>query len=314
MAKKEQAKLSTINYLKTRGVNLSTSSGVGGFTLIELLVVIAIIAILAAILFPVFSQVRDKARQAVCTSNLKNIGTAFLMYQQDYDGKFPTPGGQRLVNPATGQCEFPMNGWVQSAGPGLGQDVGGIWPYVRMRSNNPGSNVWSCPNAISGEAGVFSPGQNYIMNDYVRAAHPGQAFTRSPCSTSSGGYFDGASDAAIQEPTRVILVYEGAQRTNGSVARNGSIYFSLGATSAHPPIPVNNPTIYHSLGSNFIFCDGHVKWRRPQTTWTSATNWAVETYNPNYWRVLNDPTSQAGPPGSGAEDNWNPRIGGVVYP
>jgi len=56
-----------------------------GFTLIELLVVIAIIAILAAILFPVFSQAREKARQATCTSNLKNIGTAGLMYTQDYD-------------------------------------------------------------------------------------------------------------------------------------------------------------------------------------------------------------------------------------
>jgi prepilin-type N-terminal cleavage/methylation domain-containing protein/prepilin-type processing-associated H-X9-DG protein len=287
-----------------------------GFTLIELLVVIAIIAILAAILFPVFSRVRDKARQTVCTSNMKNIGMAFQMYAQDYDGKFPTPGGQAMLGDpgAPTVCRSPRNGWVQSAGPGLGQDVGGIWPYVRMRSNNPGSNVWSCPNAIPGQGNVFSPGQNYIMNDYVRAAHPGQAFTRVRCSANIPGYFDGASDAAIQEPVRVILVYEGAQRTNGSVARNGSIYFSLGRTSAHPPIPVNNPTIYHSLGSNFIFCDGHVKWRRPNTTWTGDTNWAVQQYNPDYWTVLNDPSSEAGPPGGGSEDNWNPRIGGVVYP
>src|SRR4026208_354663 len=57
-----------------------------GFTLIELLVVIAIIAILAAILFPVFAQARDKARQASCLSNEKQIGCALNMYQQDYDG------------------------------------------------------------------------------------------------------------------------------------------------------------------------------------------------------------------------------------
>src|ERR671934_1073768 len=60
-----------------------------GFTLIELLVVIAIIAILAAILFPVFAQAREKARQAGCLSNLKQIGTATMLYVQDYDETYP---------------------------------------------------------------------------------------------------------------------------------------------------------------------------------------------------------------------------------
>ena len=60
-----------------------------GFTLIELLVVIAIIAILAAILFPVFARAREKARQASCQSNLKQLTLAMLMYVQDYDEKFP---------------------------------------------------------------------------------------------------------------------------------------------------------------------------------------------------------------------------------
>jgi len=60
-----------------------------GFTLIELLVVIAIIAILAAILFPVFAQAREKARQATCLSNQKQIALALLMYNQDYDEEFP---------------------------------------------------------------------------------------------------------------------------------------------------------------------------------------------------------------------------------
>ena len=60
-----------------------------GFTLIELLVVTAIIAILAALLFPVFAQVRDKARQAACLSNLKQVGSALYMYIEDYDERMP---------------------------------------------------------------------------------------------------------------------------------------------------------------------------------------------------------------------------------
>ena len=72
------------------GANTMRSGRPGiGFTLIELLVVIAIIAILAAILFPVFARAREKARQTSCLSNLKQIGLATMMYVQDYDGRFP---------------------------------------------------------------------------------------------------------------------------------------------------------------------------------------------------------------------------------
>ncbi|HEX2998910.1 MAG TPA: prepilin-type N-terminal cleavage/methylation domain-containing protein [Armatimonadota bacterium] len=69
-----------------------------GFTLIELLVVIAIIAILAAILFPVFARARENARKANCLSNCKQIGTAFTMYAQDFDERLPAGAGDNMVN------------------------------------------------------------------------------------------------------------------------------------------------------------------------------------------------------------------------
>lgn len=89
-----------------------------GFTLIELLVVIAIIAILASILFPVFGKAREKARQATCQSNLKQLTLAVLMYSQDYDEKFPLPNlaGSTWYGVNTGLlCYIPGWSWAANA-------------------------------------------------------------------------------------------------------------------------------------------------------------------------------------------------------
>src|SRR2546426_8289250 len=82
-----------------------------GFTLIELLVVIAIIAILAAILFPVFAQAREKARQSTCLSNQKQLGTAMSMYIQDYDERFPN---WRTVVPKSADDPNAKITWVEN--------------------------------------------------------------------------------------------------------------------------------------------------------------------------------------------------------
>lgn len=109
------------------------TSGKCAFTLIELLVVIAIIAILAAILFPVFAQARAKARQTACLSNMKQIGLAIIQYTSDYDGVLP---------PAEVGIEPQILSW-----PTL------VFPYVKNE------DVFVCP---SGEEDLFTPSTNYV--------------------------------------------------------------------------------------------------------------------------------------------------------
>jgi prepilin-type N-terminal cleavage/methylation domain-containing protein len=103
-----------------------------GFTLIELLVVIAIIAILAAILFPVFAQARAKARQTTCLNNMRQLGTGLMMYAQDWDETLP-------LNDYIGNGLGPLPGWRD---PRAGDSwCSGIYPYVKN------SQIYTCPEA-----------------------------------------------------------------------------------------------------------------------------------------------------------------------
>jgi len=120
-----------------------------GFTLIELLVVIAIIAILAAILFPVFSRARAKAREASCASQLRQLGLALHMYAQDYDEMFP------------------FDPYIGNPHPML---LNGLWPYVLNR------NLFYCPSAAALEPGAQSsayqgPPDSVINTDANWAAY-----------------------------------------------------------------------------------------------------------------------------------------------
>jgi prepilin-type N-terminal cleavage/methylation domain-containing protein/prepilin-type processing-associated H-X9-DG protein len=140
-----------------------------GFTLIELLVVIAIIAILAAILFPVFARAREKARQSSCQSNLKQITAGLMQYMQDYDMTIPigswVRGGPRDTtcgrvstgcarnndqSGATGECRRP---W---------QTVTGLWIHDRLDPYVKNMKVWMCPSLSNTEPTLSSQEIGYI--------------------------------------------------------------------------------------------------------------------------------------------------------
>ncbi len=217
----------------------------GGFTLIELLVVIAIIAILAAILFPVFAKARENARKATCQSNLKQIGLATLQYAQDYDERLPMRWIATDSNFRT---------------PAL------IYPYVKN------SGVFACPSfsADRTHTGIGAYKLSYTFPGGA-PAHPASPCTTCGRSCPSGNAFafdgyTGYSLAAIEAPANTIMVYE-LKECEGGTDHDGGLHTFYEARSI-------NPTYCpHFEGNNYGFLDGHVKYfKRPDVgMWTIGT-------------------------------------------
>jgi prepilin-type N-terminal cleavage/methylation domain-containing protein/prepilin-type processing-associated H-X9-DG protein len=200
-----------------------------GFTLIELLVVIAIIAILAAILFPVFAQAREAARKATCQSNLKQIGEAVLMYAQDYDETLPNSG---------------------SSG-GSGDITGSVEPYTKQRY---GQGIWKCPShpGFSATAGwTSSYGYNW---QYLFASGPDY-----PHTDWNGFDNAGVTLAFLNRPADTLMFVDHAAPTG---------FTNLWTYVLRPMNPGNidgfgRPNFRHQGQANVLFCDGHVKTMQP---------------------------------------------------
>lgn len=238
------------------------------FTLIELLIVIAIIAVLAAILFPVFATAREKARQTTCASNEKQLGLAMMLYIQDYDETFPLVYYDEVASSPT------YNHWMPGDSSGTYTASFTLYlPYAKT------PRIYHCPDYPNAGATVYlttsytysaqNPDETYAINGYICSYGGSSAIEPSPLTMSK-----------VNAPSQTIAYAESVPTIANptTIATSWSQIFS--ATS---PIRIGFP---HSQGANLLFCDGHVKWL-PQALISANTTacgqlWGRTGVNGNY--------------------------------
>lgn len=280
-----------------------------GFTLIELLVVIAILALLAAILFPVFSRARENGRRASCQSNLKQLALGWQMYSQDYD---ETTMPVYTIGTVVGPFLDNTNG--NTYWPDL------LYPYVKSGTGKGGTSagargIFGCPStnflmsATNQQTGDnwtsvrYAYNQNNINNDYIvfdsgstsrgvrmaKLGHAAETILFSEGVTGSGAFLSGSLDSGnpsadlAAQTTLLQAAYPSGydpdalmiRAANPGDAAQLEDSLRLGTTgedgSTYTTVATDRVLRGHFDGSNFAFADGHVKWLKNTTMkmWTA---------------------------------------------
>ena len=209
-----------------------------GFTLIELLVVIAIIAILASILFPVFSRARAKARQTSCLSNLKQFGLALDMYTQDYDEMLPAHNDD--------EPPYPTYDWRYDT------FICRLIPYVRSEQ------LFRCPDD-RGCRPLGTPNERWWSYCFNRAC---EYAPHVPFSLS-----------AFEDPSGTVVLFDGAEPDHGVELTDNN---ALDADPGGWDDWARDAYTRHNSGLNILWADGHAKWRKADSLKRSALTVAAD--------------------------------------
>jgi prepilin-type N-terminal cleavage/methylation domain-containing protein/prepilin-type processing-associated H-X9-DG protein len=258
-------------------INPKNSKTKRGFTLIELLVVIAIIAILAAILFPVFARARENARRTTCVSNLKQMALGVMQYTQDNDERYP-PIFSRLPSGAAapdGQIFFDTYAFWQQI----------VFPYVKSH------DLFFCPNTPSGKGSPGPSGSS--ANPLGRLLNANYSFNQYIGATSATGPLSLA--AVVSAGSTYMLAETGiysfqANDLKGGVsgtAATGSYYLpgigelGVSCTAVTDEYEKDCMTGRHFGGVTIGFADGHVKWLKSSVVRNEAIKYHATNHPPS---------------------------------